>query len=292
MSEKRRLVLDIGGTFIKYGMADGSGCLIEDSVRQKAVDHSSWEIFTRLLQEIIREFRLTGTVEEACVAMPGPFDFTNGVSRMKHKLPAIYGKSLREPFEKEGIQVRFLHDSTAFILGEFYDGVLKNAVRPCSVMLGTGLGFSFIRDGKVCVNHTETPAFSLWCAPYLSGIAEDYVSTRAIKARYDGVTEVREIAERARNGDLKAVRALKETADCLSDILNPVLREFECDTLALGGQIAKAVDLLPLELSVPWKVSGHLNDAALRGAAWYGKLGRNACIDIIPEVNFSLKKRG
>ena len=45
----------------------------------------------------------------------------------------------------------------------------------------------------------------------------------------------------------------------------------------LGGQIAKSADLFGLQLDVPWRVSQHLDDAALRGASAYAAQGRAAC---------------
>lgn len=41
---------------------------------------------------------------------------------MKHKFQALFGCSILPPFERAGLPVRFLHDSTAYILGEVSDG--------------------------------------------------------------------------------------------------------------------------------------------------------------------------
>ncbi len=287
MPQNHQLLMDIGGSFIKYGTASLHGELRPGSVAQaKANAAGSQEEIYGAMGEIIRFVKRDYPIAGACVSIPGPFDYNNGISYMKHKFPALYGKSLRIPFEREGIPVTFLHDSTAFILGEYHEGVLKGAQSPCCVMLGTGLGFAWIRSGLVMVDDNQTPAMPLWRYPYLGGIAEDYVSTRAIRKYYDNTLSVKEIADRARAGEAKAMDAFHVTAGHLSAILTPLLKRLCCDRFALGGQIAKAADLMPLDLPVPWKVSGHPDEAALLGAAWYSCQGKSACIRIVPRLQF------
>jgi len=287
MEQAYQLVMDIGGSFIKYAAANREGKLLPGSIGQMEAnaDGSAEEIFSTI-REVIRLARCARPIAGACVSMPGPFDFDNGVSHMKHKFPALYGKSLRIPFEREGLPVIFLHDSTAFILGEYHGGVLRGAQSPCCVMLGTGLGFAWIRSGLVMVEDNQTPAMPLWRCPYLDGIAEDYVSTRAIRRYYDNKLSVKEIAERARAGEAKAREAFQVTTDHLSAILTPLLKRLYCDKFALGGQIAKSADLMPLDLPVPWEVSSRPDEAALLGAAWYSCQGRSACVRIIPRLQF------
>lgn len=275
------LVLDIGGTFIKYALTDENGALIPETVGQTPTDaEGSYEAFLDVLADTIRQTSAQQAYRKACVCIAGPFDFDRGISLMQHKFKAVYQKSLRPPFEQAGVEVQFLHDSTAFILGEAYDGVLKGQKAPCCVMLGTGLGFAFMRDGKVCVNEKRTPAHTLWNMPWLDGIAEDYVSTRAIQALYGEKVPVKQIADAARQGDAKALNAFRTTGKHLSDILKKVIPMLGCDSFALGGQIAKSADLFALDIPVPWRVSEHMDDAALRGVSHYALHGQAACEQI------------
>ena len=287
MQQDYHLLMDVGGSFIKYAVANSKGGMLPGSVGQMEAnaDGSAENIFG-VIGEIIQIVRRDHPIAGACVSVPGPFDFDNGISHMQHKFSALFGKSLRIPFEREGIPVIFLHDSTAFILGEYHNGVLKGAQSPCCVMLGTGLGFAWIRSGLVMVDDNLTPAMPLWRAPYLDGIAEDYVSTRAIRKYYDNKLSVKEIAERARGGEAKALEVFQITGCHLSAILTPLLKRLCCDKFALGGQIAKSADLIPLELPVPWEVSGKPDETALYGAAWYSCQDRNTCLRIVPRLQF------
>lgn len=279
------LVLDVGGSFLKYGVADEKGALLPGSVGEAPAraDESPEKVY-EAFEEAIRRARETAPLAGACACFPGPFDYTHGVFRMKHKFQALFGCSILPPFERAGLPVRFLHDSTAYILGEVSDGTLRDAKDPCCVMLGTGLGYTMMKDGKVLIDESQTPALSLWCAPFREGIAEDYVSTRAIQAAYGQPLSVKDIAGLARQGDEKALQAFRKTGEALSELMGIIDRRFHPDKLALGGQIARSADLLHLNLSFPWEVSHHLDDAALRGAAYYALHSREECTAVLPKI--------
>lgn len=279
------LVLDVGGSFLKYGVADEQGALLPGSVGEAPAraDESPEKVY-EAFGEVIRRAQETAPLAGACACFPGPFDYTDGVFRMKHKFQALYGCSILPPFERAGLPVRFLHDSTSYILGEFSDGTLRGAADPCCVMLGTGLGFSMMKDGKVLIDESQTPALSLWCVPFRDGIAEDYVSTRAIQAAYGQPLSVKDIAGLARQGDEKALQSFRKTGEALSELMGIIDRRFHPDKLALGGQIARSADLLHLNLPFPWEVSHHLDDAALRGAAYYALHSREECTAVLPKI--------
>lgn len=285
MTNGNILVLDVGGSFLKYGVADERGALLPGSVGEAPAraDESPEKVYAAF-GDVIRRAQETAPLAGACACFPGPFDYTEGVFRMKHKFQALYGCSILPPFERAGLPVRFLHDSTSYILGEFSDGTLRGTQNPCCVMLGTGLGFAMMKDGKVLIDQTQTPALALWCAPFREGIAEDYVSTRSIQAAYGQPLSVKDIAGRARQGDEQALRAFRLAGEALSELMEIIDRRFHPDKLALGGQIARSADLLHLELPFPWEASRHLDDAALRGAACYALRTREECAEVVPKI--------
>ncbi len=219
------------------------------------------------------------------VSIPGPFDYALGVSRMRHKFASIEGFPLRERFSQvaKGLPVVFLHDGVAFMLGECHFGAGKGALRPVGVMLGTGFGFTASQRGKVCVNRMGTPALSLYARPFRESVTEEYISSRAIRARYSarrpemGGLEVRTICEEARRGDQDALAAMAETGALLAEALLPHLAALRCDRVIIGGQIARSMDLLMPGLmgacNVPVCTAAFLEDAALRGAAYYAQKG-------------------
>jgi predicted NBD/HSP70 family sugar kinase len=160
------------------------------------------------------------SVAGAALAMPGPFDYPNGVSHMQHKLPSLLGVDLKsaiaERFHWQPNQVRFVNDAAAFLLGEFGAGAAKGFGRSIGITLGTGIGCAFAVGGRIAMppapdNPAQDggdpgvpPGGEIWNLPYNGATVEDFVSTRFLRYQYQNLTgleaEVASIAETA-NGD-------------------------------------------------------------------------------------------
>lgn len=280
------LAIDAGGTNFKYGLMTRSCDMVspclqiavqaEGSARQI---EDSWRQLSKNALEIAQSLGVN--IGRVCVSTPGPFDFSAGMSRMRHKFPAIYGLPIRPWVQGElgDVPVDFLHDSTAFILGE----LRKDLVDPACVMLGTGFGFACMKEGKVLVDETRTPAVVLWNRSFRAGTVEDYISRRAIRASYakkagtDGRDDVKEIAQKASLGDRAASQVFDELADDLGELLGDILPGLGSGSLILGGQISLSGDLfaprLQAQLSCPLVLSAHPDAAALIGCARFAAMG-------------------
>ena len=280
------VMLDIGGSFVKHCSANGG-------------------VFTAPGLFAIRE---SGTIEEiigpilgflkahpadcVSVSMPGPMDYDRGVSLMTHKFSAIRGISLKDEIGKilPDTEVSFVHDGVAFLLGEMADGEAKGLDCAAGVMLGTGLGFVICQAGRILVRPVLSPAGSLWNLPYLEGIAEDYVSGRAIKRQWTKQTgsalEVKDIASLAKGGDPRALYLFEQTGEHLGTLISSHLQDMPVDKVIIGGQISKSLDLLLPGIgracALPICRAAHPDDAALRGAYAYMKLG-SGVLRVIPE---------
>src|SRR5271170_2166435 len=83
------------------------------------------------------------------VAMPGPFDYSRGVSWLQHKFSAWYSVNIRNHlairFRIDEKNVVFLNDADAFLLGELQ---ISFEARAIGITLGTGIGASFAVDGR------------------------------------------------------------------------------------------------------------------------------------------------
>lgn len=232
------------------------------------------------------------------VSTPGPFDYEAGVSLMRHKYAAIEGLSVRGFIGRAtgGLPVRFIHDAFAFLLGALAFSGAEGAAAAgggssaggrlpgadvCGATIGTGLGFAAMKSGRLLRNASGGPAISVYAAPYLDGIAEDYVSRRGVEGCYSrrggpGCPSVKEMAAAARSGDALCVGVFEETGTHLARILAPIVKAGGFGTLFLGGQIAKAGELLAgparrafAELGIPCAVTAaaHIDEAPLLGAA-------------------------
>jgi len=259
------LALDIGGTFIKSGVFSPEGTLRQLPQVPSRSDGSRAEIVDAMRSAIAA----AGKVNAVGIAIPGPFDYRKGVSLMTHKFAALNGVNLRSELGLD-VPCAFVHDADAFLLGELGFGDLRGVSRAGAVTLGTGLGAAAAVDGVTIDNDLGSPApeVSLWKQPFHGGIAEDFISTRALVKKYPA-SGAKAIADAAQNGDVAALRVWREFGADLAELLSQWIARWDLERVALGGQIAKSWQLFraPLE-TLP------LRPAQLAEAALYGAFSR------------------
>lgn len=282
------LALDAGGTSIKACLM-GMDCVpIHADALQHTMHREGGEQVLAAFAEAAECAKEQANAWGMHIAMvgvccPGPFDFAKGMSRMVHKWQDAYEKPLAPVLRSllGNVPVHFLHDSSAFLLGEAYRGTECMHENMAGVMLGTGFGFGYMQRGRVQIDHLLGPRIRLWNQPFRDGSVEDFVSRRAIRARYaqlagirdaaEDTPDVHELAMAAQHGDAAAIRTFAQTGALLGEILSQVVPGLGCDLIVLGGQIARSAPLfLPFaELELPIVVATHTEDAALRGIATY-----------------------
>ena len=280
------LAMDAGGTTIKAALIVKGPALLdffETPVSESGGASAIFSAFEEAAFKGAANASARGFAPDGVgVCIPGPFDYAAGISQMTHKYKEIRGLSLRPCIQKAApnLPVRFMHDSSAFLLGEM-------ALRPkpekdiCAVIIGTGLGFACTRDGKLFENESGGPGISIFRRPYRGETAEEHVSKRGIMRAYErlgGVKaqSVKEMADLARLGDKAACQAFRQTGEALAEILAPILLENGFDCMILGGQIAKSGMLLaePVQESLHERhiaclaeTARNIDEAPLFGAA-------------------------
>ena len=227
--------LDVGGTFVKCDdgqvvpiRSQGTAEEISDALRTALGDLSG--------------------ISGIGVAIPGPFDYKEGVFRMEHKFEAVKDRPFRTlAGVPDAVPVRYMHDVNAALAGAIRMMHIRGDT--ALVTLGTGLGFGCTRQGRILVNEKGSPARSLYNLPCRDGILEDYVSARGIRNLYaglggePGLTPL-QIAVRAGYGDQTALDAFSSAGKILAEYLSPLLEEYRIDTLLFGGQISRSFALM------------------------------------------------
>src|SRR5690606_10353209 len=90
----------------------------------------------------------------AGIAMPGPFDYENGISRMRNqdKYDHLYGMDIRRELAEriglDGTDIRFINDAAAFLQGEVFAGKHTDRSKILGITLGTGLGTARWENGR------------------------------------------------------------------------------------------------------------------------------------------------
>jgi glucokinase len=280
--------LDIGGTHASGGLVALDARAVEDGSRTR-VTLDAGGSGSELLADIVRA--ASGVVRPGVhrlgVAVPGPFDYEAGISRIEHKLLGLHGVDLRSRFSAElGLPahaVRFLNDAEAFLLGEWWAGAARGHSRAVGITLGTGIGSAFLADDRIVRSGPEVPAGGeLYALSFRGAPVEDTISSRGLVSAYGpseaGRLDAEAIGARAAAGEPAARRAFAELGRSLGEFLSPWLRRFEPGCVVVGGSIARSWDLFgeslraelePLTSLDTITAAAELEDAPLLGAAWY-----------------------
>lgn len=281
------LSYDVGGSHISAALCSESDLSLGPVVEAALPEEQSAAAFVDVLTELASQAGAdAGRAAGAAFAMPGPFDYSEGISWMKHKMPYLYGVNVREALAKRmswsGSQVRFLNDAAAYLLGEVGAGAARGVARVVGFTLGTGIGSGFAVNGRIVTEGPGVPpGGEIWNVPFEGGIVEDQVSTRFVKEAYRERTgiekEVAEIAGGAES-DPGASAVFAQLGQNLGRVIRIQLHDFAPEVVVLGGGIARSAHLflpsaegalrgLPIELRI-----AQLGDRApLVGAAvaWF-----------------------
>lgn len=281
--------VDVGGSHVSSAVIDIDNGTIVGNIITTDVAHTepadvlfaAWaENLTQCLAQAPEPVTRIG------MDFPGPFDYEKGISHMEHKMPHIKGLSVADELRKrmadsEGLEFRFVNDANAFALGEAFFGGAKDADRVVVLAIGTGLGSGFIADHKIVeTGETVPPDGEVWNLPYGDDIADAQFSTRGITGRYEKLTGeklpgAKEVSERF-DTDPAARKTFEDFGWELADFTAPLIKNFLCKDILIGGNIARTLHLFGPKLRERYAELGAevnvractlLSDAAMMGAA-------------------------
>jgi len=293
-NKKYSLGVDIGGTHISAGLVyTDTNELVKETVKNNRVEANAdkdsilneWISLIKDSIESLKDYTLSGIG----IAMPGPFDYKNGICLMQgvHKYNALYGLNVKEIFRKKlklknELPILFENDAACFALGESLSNT-EHADKIIAVTLGTGFGAAFIQNNKIVKEGNNVPLNGeLYNIPYLDGICEDYVSARWILGTYNKQTQNKDesvyaIARKAiDDNDPTAIKIFHEFGKHLAACLTKWILSFEADCLIIGGGIAKSLSLFLPALKeqlkqsnalISIKISEAMELSSIKGAA-------------------------
>lgn len=238
---------DIGGTHITAALVDVSQWqVVDDSTTRHSVNShadaksilTSW---TTPFETLIASHPTADPV--IGIAMPGPFDYEKGISRMRNqdKYDSLYGMDIRQELaERTGVPataIRFINDAAAFLQGEIFAGQHTHHEKILGITLGTGLGSAIWKKGGNAVDA------DLWKTPYLDSNMEEHLVTRWFvrKAAAHGlkITGLRELLQlRHQHAFIEDI--LAEYSQHLLQFLAFFSQREETNTFIIGGNISRA----------------------------------------------------
>lgn len=142
---EKYLGIDIGGTFIKYGVYTQDGIqLSSDKVQTKC---SNVNEFIDLLVDIINQ---NDDVDGIGISMPGFVDVNSGMITDGGAIKPLTGKNLKELILKKcGKEVDIENDANCVALAEKWMGNGKNYSNFIAITIGTGIGGGIIINDKI-----------------------------------------------------------------------------------------------------------------------------------------------
>ncbi len=296
-TEPAVLCLDVGGSSVKSGVVLSGGVVV--GPYRAAVNSSgeAAEILDALASALLRLRRESAQlhVRGTCMAMPGPFDYENGVSRMRGigKYDAIYGMPLADAVEERapslaGLPWRWLNDANAFALGELRFGAAAGVGRAMILTLGTGCGSAFVVGGQLVTSGPGVPADG-YVYPLLhkGRPVDELLSARGVERLWQEVASgdasegdagagpstvtAQQVGELAGSGDGRALEALRRFGALLAAALRPVFTAFAPEIVVLGGQVSRSLpyfESAAVAAGAPPLVAAAAPElSALRGAA-------------------------
>ncbi|WP_437917768.1 ROK family protein [Sphingobacterium sp. LRF_L2] len=242
---------DIGGTHITSAVVNiNTWQILENTISRSHVNsHSDAKsIFSSWCSSISRAVDLCeAQVTKLGIAMPGPFDYENGISLMKNqdKYDSLYQLNVSNGIQKNLINekdIRFINDAAAFLQGEIFAGHLENRPKVLGITLGTGLGSAVWEKGDKAFDA------DLWCTPYKNSIFEEFLVTRWLTKRFHELTGIQEEGFRdilnKHIGSNAFDELLQEYTNSLYDFLSYFAEKHQSKTFILGGNITNAWDTI------------------------------------------------
>lgn len=240
---------DIGGSHITAGLVDiDNRKLIDSSVVRKHIDPAAdSDTIIREWCGAILDCHISAgiDIQKIGIAMPGPFDYANGISYIKglHKYENLYGLNVKNKMAKQlqvdPAQISFKNDAQAFLAGELFCGCATGHSNVVGITLGTGLG-------SATYYNNEQREGDLYCMPFRAGKAEDYISSRWFVFEYEKLTGatvkgVKELADRM-DTDPHAAYLFETFGATLAEVLLLRYKDQNPGIIFIGGNIAHAWD--------------------------------------------------
>jgi glucokinase len=290
--------IDLGGTFIKFGLVDASARVIfKSSVptpKGRQAILSELARVTELLRQMAHDqgLRLHGVG----VGSPGIVNASTGkIIGRSPNIPGWQGAEVGKTLAKAtGLKVAVDNDANVMALAEHRFGSGRGFSSGLFITVGTGIGSGIILNNQIWrgarfagaeIGHTIIEKSGKPCKCGKRGCVEALAATAAFVEYYGRqVPEpggVKFIFDRAKQGDIRAKRAIAVAADYLACGIGSALELLNPEVIVIGGGIAaggaayfrairqglKKYASASCRLKVVVKAARLGNDAGLIGAA-------------------------
>ncbi len=263
--------IDLGGTYIKYGLVDDAGNILKKGMIPTRADSGKRDIVIEQIALAIKDV-WDNAIDGIGIGTPGIVD-NNGVVYESPNLPDWHNLNLRKIFEsKFNKNVVVENDANSIVWGEYLFGAGKGTRTIVCLTLGTGLGGGVVINGKLLrgaiysaaeLGHMPVDYKGRKCGCGSTGCIEAYVGRDYIvkslirKVRKGRKTIIRKmvdndlsritpkiISEAYQKGDKLAEEIWIEMATALGAFLAGIVNLLNPDRIILAGGIAQTGEIL------------------------------------------------
>lgn len=256
MKDSVVLGIDIGGSHLTAALVDETTRkFVPDSylrvrVNSKGTAEEILGIWTKAIEDTFQANPVAN--KRIGIAMPGPFDYANGISLIKglDKYEALYKLNVKQILSQRlsisPNAILMMNDAACFLRGEVYYGAAKGYQDVIGITLGTG-------TGSAMHHHGVTHDANLGPAPFMDSIADEYFSTRWFVKRYrevsgQSVKDVKALAD-LYPSDANVKEILKEFVKNLVVFLEGFVNAEKPQVIVMGGNIAQCSSLFLNDLT-------------------------------------------
>jgi glucokinase len=252
-TERVTAALDVGGTSIKSGVVRGEDVELLAAVPSRS-DEVADVVIGQLLASSGAAIAAAGPALSAlAIAVPRPFDLERGVPLMRglRKFEAIHGVELRPILrERTGIgacPITFVGDAEAAAVGEARFGSGRGVDRVLTITLGTGMGACLTDRGAVVTTVGDAVVEDLHNRATPDGRADDVFSARGLAEHLDVDPASLRTAVMAE----ERAADLRDFGRRLGAFLSPIMREFDAESVVIGGGLAGSFDRFGPAMGIP-----------------------------------------
>ena len=283
--------IEIGGTALKYGLADAAGVFSDKRTVPSELQEKGATALVEKVIGIVRDYQAEHAIQGVAISTAGIVDPEQGsiIYAMPH-FPGYTGTPLaRLISEAAGVFCTVENDVNCAGLGELWQGAGQGVDSLCCMTVGTGIGGCVLLQGKL----VHGAAYSAGEVGYLrigqQGSLEDLASTRqlvrqvaAAKGLDETAVDGRQIFAWAKAGDAIAVRGIDTMLHYLSLGMANICYVLNPARIVLGGGIMEQQEYLApriqrafAEVVIP-AIAAHTdiafarlgNDAGMTGALY------------------------
>jgi glucokinase len=147
--EKMIVGVDIGGSKINAILADPSGNILKQELKDTLAREGPDKVITRVIG-CIKQVASGSDIAGIGIGAAGACDVAKGIITFSPNLPGWHNIPLKDILQREFDPPIYLeNDATAAALGEYYFGGAVGTANLVYLCVGTGIGGGFIMDGQL-----------------------------------------------------------------------------------------------------------------------------------------------